>query len=182
MDFIEMNEQTIFVTFEGSSTLEFTDIKNVPVYEPAPHGLLNVTYDRYSITTIDHTGYVERIYLRTGRIERWFTRPSIANVITMGMQCGVKGYCYEFKTDGSIRSSSPKGTYYWGPIRTMKNPDERICVSQLNPNYANVDREFLMAEHVRILYEHDNPEPYECMYDNNRCPGCRREGVCMCYT
>jgi hypothetical protein len=113
METPKMNEQTIFVTPSGSSTLEFQTIQRVPVYEPAQRGWIDYNIYESTIETIDYNGVVERWNVETGKTERWYCRPGIAEVVTM--KAG--GYYYEFAKDGSIRGSCKDGTGYWGPIR-----------------------------------------------------------------
>ena len=174
----KMNEQTVFVTFEGSSTLEFQTIENVPVYEPAPLGWVDVVCHRDSVTKIDSNGYVERFYLQPGgHIERWYTRPDIASVATM-FERGAKGYYYEFKS-GSIRSMTKKGSYYWGPVYTWSD-EEEIGRTRINTAYAIVDHDFLREEHEHFLQEH--VPDYDYGSKDVGCPECRRAGVCVCYT
>lgn len=117
----KMNEQTVFVTFPGSSTLEFQTIQCVPVYEPAECGWIRFIFHSNTITTVNKDGDVERTFLSTGRVERWYTRPSIQNVVTLNMKHKIGGYCFEFGQDGSIRSSCKEGTYYWGPVKLVES-------------------------------------------------------------
>lgn len=239
-----MNDQTVFVTFPGSSTLDFTTIQAVPVYEPAERGWMNYTVDANTITTISENGDVERTWIDTGRIERWYTRPTLQNVVTMAMKHKIGGYYFQFHANGSITTSSKEGTYYWGPVVNVKKTG--CPMGTARPEF--VTWEYLLGVHfkttdpIEILNEeiaewwdrqtdkrwrrttslkeemrcdqmwlddmkqrmandpriYNNPcvrEAYETQIakierdvlsnqslEDEKCPECRRAGVCMCYT
>ena len=157
-----MNEQTVFVAFPGSSTLEFQTIERVPVYEPAQHGWINYYIHDQTITIVDEDCYVTRKCVRTGQMTWWQTRPSLQNVVTLGMKHRVEGLYFEFKQGGSILFSSKKGTCYWGPIQDAQTTEESLsCGSvtttwyetseQLWDNLADIHRR--MTDPAMILEE-----------------------------
>lgn len=146
---MKMNTQTVSVTFSDSSTLEFTDIQPVPVYEPAAAGWIDFVIHESTIAVISENGDVERWHVDTGRTERWYTRPLIQNAVTMKMRDGVGGYYYEFAKDGSIRSSCKEGTYYWGPVETVSD-DSRLSFGSINAShYGTMEEVWDHLEDIR---------------------------------
>lgn len=221
----KMNNQTVHVTFPGSSTLEFVSIQNVPVYEPAERGWIKFVFHNETITTINDRGDVERTCVETGEIVRWYTRPHLQEVINMGAREGVGGYYFEFAPDGSVRSSCKEGTYYWGPIRQEYDPYLTMGVTRdytswddlVEMHRHSVEAEKARWQEVEDEYwsdmrreRSDDPSALIAWRDAlkaravsmeganrvmneqciataereiaNRCPECRRAGVCMCYT
>ena len=158
-----MNEQTVFVSFPGSSTLEFQSIQCVPVYEPSSPGWVDLYYTANTLTLVNHSGDVERINFATGCKERWYVRPHLSSVVTMR----TGGYYFQFGGDGSIRYSCKAGTCYWGPIRTdiLPEEDEIGFYTVCETTVADGD---LRDMHRWLLWEHDDdtmsiadPDPAE---------------------
>ena len=163
-----MNKQTIFVTPSGSSTLEFQTIERVPVYEPAQRGMVNIYCTINTITAITEWGDVTRFDVTTGCMDRWYTRPGIAEVVTMNMKHGIKGYYYEFAKDGSIRSSSGEGVYYWGPVVEREVDDPPVVGFSTVRDYMMDGRytaEEMHAFHAELLKQceiNEDSEMFEC--------------------
>lgn len=145
---IKMNQQTVFTTLGNSSTLEFQAIHCVPVYEPAERGWYNYYFHDQTITLVNEHGDVTRKCVRTGQTTQWQTRPSLKNVVTLGMKHNVGGLYFEFKQDGSILFSSKKGSCYWGPIQEMTTEKEPLQ-GWARTDYQTLDElwQTLMEEH-----------------------------------
>lgn len=167
---MKANDQTVFVTLGGSSTLEFQTVEKVPVYEPAERGWINAYYHLETITVVDEDGNVTRRCVETGKTTRWCTRPTMQNVVAMGMKDKIGGYYFEFTKNGSIISSCKDGSYYWGSIEDVA--DEILSRSCMGHRYVDNDTLWgiLQETHFRItdpmeVLREEIADWWDCQFD-----------------
>jgi hypothetical protein len=52
---------------------------------------------------------------KEGVVKTWYPKPTLSDSIKQSGQPFVKGFYFEFRSDSSVVSRMPDGTYYWSP-------------------------------------------------------------------